>query len=174
MPPRHSPGFFPFLVGSLTFLSLRLSSSLKVVGDSLYFLDFTRCIVIYMADLSAHPEDPFFLGKKNHDLHFKVPKEGINKEDTHKKYMKNYALLFSKLREKESQWKKHNRNFDIHSQGCQAGSMRQRLSGDLAVATKVPTLLSTPSKEDKLVSLCVIEVTALVTNPIISSRSLFS
>ena len=64
MPPRHSPGFFPFLVGSLTFLSLRLSSSLKVVGDSLYFLDFTRCIVIYMADLSAHPEDPFFLGKK--------------------------------------------------------------------------------------------------------------
>ena len=52
--------------------------------------------------------------------------------------------------------------------------MRHRLSWDLAVATKVPTLLSTPSKEDKLVSLCVIEVTALVTKPIMSSRSLFS
>ena len=52
--------------------------------------------------------------------------------------------------------------------------MRQRLSCDFAVVTRVPTLLSTPSNELKLVSLCVITVTAFVTSVIINSLSRFS
>ena len=61
-----------------------------------------------------------------------------------------------------------------YSQGCHAGSILQRLSGELAAATRVLTLLSVPSKVDKLVSLWVIAETALVTRLMMTSRSRFS
>ena len=79
----------------------------------------------------------------------------------------------------------------IQSQGCQAGSILQRLSGLQAAATNWPTLgmmllsggdkasclftlLSVPSNWERLVSLAVMAVTALPTLSMITSPSFVS
>merc|ERR1719242_2596484 len=62
----------------------------------------------------------------------------------------------------------------IQSQGCQAGSILQRLSGLQAAATNRPTLLSVPSNWERLVSLAVMAVTALPTRSMITSPSFVS
>ena len=59
----------------------------------------------------------------------------------------------------------------FYSHGWYSGAIRQRLSWDFAVATSVWTLLSTPSKDDKLVNLWVIAVTALVTREMICNAN---
>ena len=62
----------------------------------------------------------------------------------------------------------------LYSQGCQAGSMRHRLSALQAAATSWPTLLSVPSKALRLVSRPVMAVTALPTVLMIASPSFCS
>ena len=62
----------------------------------------------------------------------------------------------------------------VYSQGCQAGSIRQRLSALQAAATSWPTLLSVPSKALRLVSRAVMAVTALPTVLMIASPSFCS
>ncbi len=65
-------------------------------------------------------------------------------------------------------------NEENYNHGCQAGSILQRLSAELAAATMVLTLVSSPSKVERPVNLCVMAVTDLVTRLMMTSRSRFS